>query len=84
MYNSSVFSDVKCKVKIGERWVMIFGNNRLRQGCVLSPLLFSLYVNDLMKVIRREEIGVRVDNLIIPGLMFADDLVMTAEKKFQI
>ena len=52
----------------------------LRQGCVLSPLLFSLYVNGLMEVLRQEEIGVRVDNLIIPGLMFADDLVITAEK----
>ena len=33
-----------------------------------------------MEVLRQEEIGVRVDNLIILGLMFADDLVITAEK----
>ena len=77
----AVYSDVKCKVKIGGEVGNEFSvTTGLRQGCVLSPLLFSLYVNDLMEVLRREEIGVRVDNLIIPGLMFADDLVITAEK----
>ena len=38
-----------------------------------------MHVNDLMEVLRQEKIGVRVDNLIIPGLMFADALVITAE-----
>ena len=33
-----------------------------------------------MGVLRREEIGVRIDSLIIPGLLLADDLVITAEK----
>ena len=75
----AVYSDVKCKVKIGGEVGNDFSG--LRQGCVLSPLLFSLYVNDLMEVLRQEEIGVRVDNLIIPGLMFADDLVITAGKQ---
>ena len=48
----------------------------------LTTLLYTyvyLHVNDLMEVLRQEEIGLRVDNLIIPGLMFADDLVITAE-----
>ena len=77
----AVYSDVKCKVKIGGEVGNDFSvTTGLHQGCVLSPLLFSLYVNDLMEVLRCEEIGVRVDNSIIPGLMFADDLVIKAEE----
>ena len=72
---------MKCKVKVGGEVGSNFSvTTGLRQGCVLSPLLFSLYVNDLMEVLRREEIGIRIDNLTIPGLLFADDLVITAEK----
>ena len=33
-----------------------------------------------MEVLRWEEIGVRIDNLKTPGLLFADDLVITSEK----
>ena len=33
-----------------------------------------------MEILRREEIEVRMDNSIIPGLMFADDLVIKAEE----
>ena len=77
----AMYSDVKCKVKVGGEVGSNFSvTTGLRQGCVLSPLLFSLYVNDLMEVLRREEIGIRIDNLTIPGLLFADDLVITAEK----
>ena len=64
----AMYLDVMCKVKVGGE----VGNDflvatGLRQECVLSPLLvlFSLYVNDLMEVLRREEIGVKIDNLII-------------------
>ena len=62
---------------------MIFSNNRFTtRMCPFTTLLYTyvyLHVNDLMEVLRQEEIGLRVDNLIIPGLMFADALVITAE-----
>ena len=48
----------------------------LRQGCVLSPILFSAYVNDLMEELRRENVGVEVDGIRILGLMFADDILL--------
>ena len=37
-----------------------------------------------MEVLKWEEIGVGVDNLIIPGLMFAENLVITADKTSDI
>ena len=56
----------------------------LRQGCVLSPILFSAYVNDLMEELRRENVGIEVNGIRIPGLMLADGIVNLAESEAQL
>ena len=51
----------------------------LKQGCVLSPLLFALFIAELEKRIQELGIGVRVGGKTLGGLLFADDLVLMAE-----
>lgn len=47
----------------------------LRQGCVLSPLLFSLFVNDLPEAL---EGGCNVGGRRVNVLLYADDIVLMA------
>ena len=43
----------------------------VRQGCILSPHLFSLYTESVMQEI--EELGVRIGGKLISNLRYADD-----------
>ena len=47
----------------------------LRQGCVLSPLLFSVYMNWIDKCSQADECAT-IGNCKIGHLLFADDLVL--------
>ena len=51
-------------------------NVGLLQGESTSPLLFSLFVNDLENSLPDEKVGINVVNILIKLLMFADDMAI--------
>ena len=51
-------------------------SNGVRQGSVLSPRFFSVYMDDLSKKLNELNIGCTIGNFIISHMMFADDLVL--------
>jgi len=53
----------------------------VRQGCVLSPLLFALFLNDLHGSLTE---AVNIKGKIIRVLMYADDIVIAAESAGQL
>jgi hypothetical protein len=53
----------------------------VRQGCILSPFLFNIFINDLSKAVDKLKKGVKCGNTQISVLLFADDVVVIADSK---
>ena len=50
----------------------------VRQGCILSPLLFSIYIEELGDRLAKHSKGVKLGGMNITALAFADDVVLIA------
>ena len=53
----------------------------VKQGCILSPTLFSILMKDLSDMLEKENIGVSFSSKIINALMYADDVALIAESE---
>lgn len=54
----------------------------VRQGYVLSPLLFNLYIADMDKYMKRRRIrGIMIDNERLWSLAYADDIGVNSEEQ---
>ena len=50
----------------------------VKQGGILSPLLYNLYVNDLLVELENSSLGARLGNIYTGAPMYADDLALIA------
>ena len=48
--------------------------NGVRQGSILSPYFFAVYINDLLKELNKIKVGCFVGKSLDKHLVFADDL----------
>ena len=76
----AVYTGTSSEVKVGEERSKPFRVAcGLRQGCILSPLLFSLYINSLVNKLKEADVGVMCRGQLISALLYADDTVIFAE-----
>ncbi len=53
----------------------------LKQGCVLSPILFAIYIAEQGWRLTESGRGVCLSNQTIPGMFFADDMMLVGWEK---
>ena len=53
----------------------------VKQGDSLSPTLFSMYINDLVKTLKQKGPLINVDGLLLNILLYADDMVLVADSE---
>ena len=75
----SWYSSQECCVRWGSCCSRSFSvSNGVRQGNVLSPLLFALYLDDLLSDLAESGVGCYWGNMFAGCLCYADDIVLLA------
>jgi len=77
MYSSVQFT-VKCSDKITDSFQSSVG---VKQGCVLSPLFFNIYLRDLPLIFDNNCDPVTLNEAPLSCLMYADDLVLLSQSE---
>lgn len=72
-----------CVLVIDSDWFLVFSD--LRQGCILPPLQFNLYLDDLVKYLKSLDVGVSIaEEKILRNMLYADDTVLIAPNENDI
>ena len=77
-----LYLNMSCTVKWGTKHSRSFDiPSGTKQGGILSPDFFSLYVNDLIDLLVDSGFGCHIINMVITCLFFADDIVLLSPSR---
>ena len=77
-----VYQEQYAWVKWGREKSMLFRiQNGTRQGSVLSPTLFSVYMDELLSLLRKSGVGCYVGGVFAGAAGYADDLLLLAPSR---
>ena len=78
----TLYLNDKCCVKVGNKITDVFEVNQgVKQGCILSPLLFNIFLSDIVPLSSKTECSpLQLGNTETIGcILWADDLVVLSE-----
>ena len=71
----------RCKIRVGKGLTEEFSvEKEVKQGAVLSPILFSIFINTLVERLGETGMGVKMGQGTIESLFYADDIVLITNK----
>ena len=77
-----IYRNQQCNVKWNTSLSSHFPvSNGVRQGAVSSPILISVYINDLLVILREAGIGCHVGSFFVGCLGYADDLLLLSASR---
>lgn len=81
----SLYRDCRACVRINGAHTEWFNIHRgVRQGCVASPWLFNLFMDNCLKDLKERKCGLRMNELLVICLLYADDQVILAASAEQL
>ncbi|OMJ08000.1 LINE-1 reverse transcriptase-like protein, partial [Smittium culicis] len=79
---AAYYKSPEAGVRIGTLMSPLFKVDKgVRQGCPMSPMLFNIFINDILDKVNENIALVPGNSIKIPGLLFADDLVLLADSE---
>ena len=74
-----IYQEQRGRVKLAGKQSELFSlTNGTRQGSVLSPLLFSVYLDDLLVKLKNMSLGCHIKGFWVGACGYADDLILLA------
>ena len=79
----ALYKQVQYSIEINEYQTDWFEVRRgVKQGCILSPILFNIFINDIIPFIKQINTGIHnTEEVLICILLYADDIALLAEKE---
>ena len=77
----SVYASMYGAVEVGGYMTTWFAMHcSIRQGDVLAPTVFNVYINDLISVIKNLDCGLMLGETMIYVLIYADDVILISDR----
>jgi len=57
--------------------------NGVKQGGIISPIMFCVYIDELLLSLAKSEVGCCIGNWFVGVLAYADDIVLLAPVRLQ-